>query len=321
MEGCNPSALDQEALLTVLQHVRDGVYFVDPERVIQFWSRGAERISGYGASEVVGRPCGEFLMHCDDRGRILCGKHCPLQEAAVRKCAIEGRVWLKHAQGARIPVNVSASPVLDAAGDCVGMVEVFRDVTEELTLLRRAQELESQALIDPLTGAGNRRYAARVLEQSWEAWQRYGDQYGVVLLDIDYFKQVNDRYGHPAGDSVLRSVATTLAGSLRVFDFLGRWGGEEFVALIQNVSAEDAMKVAVRCREVGGSVKVCVGKELVSVTLSAGVALAAECHSAAALMELADARLYQAKQLGRDRIVGPQDARVLTCGDSDEAAA
>jgi diguanylate cyclase (GGDEF)-like protein/PAS domain S-box-containing protein len=273
-------------------------------------------VSGYPATAVAGRTCGDFLMHCDDHGNVLCGAHCPVRESAVRRCPVEGRVWLKHADGARIPVNVSANPVMDSSGQCVGIVEIFRDVSEELALLTRAQELESQALIDPLTGLGNRRYAERVLEQSWEAWQRYGTHFGVAMFDIDHFKSINDRHGHPAGDEVLRGVAITMAGNLRIFDFLGRWGGEEFLAIVQSVATEDLVPVARRCRELGGSIRVPAGAEHIAATLSAGVASAGECRSVAELVGLADRRLYRAKSTGRNRLV----ARSLPASPAEKPA-
>lgn len=301
--------LNRDTLLTLLQNVQDGVYFVDPERVIRFWNKGAERISGYQAVDVVGRVCGEYLMHCDDHGNVLCGTRCPLRDCAERRCPVEGRLWLKHAHGARIPVHVSASPVLDSEGKSQGMVEVFRDVSEELSLLRRAEELESLALIDPLTAVGNRRYADQVIEQAWQAWARYGTHFGIAIFDVDHFKQVNDTYGHHAGDEVLRSVALTMAGSLRAFDFLGRWGGEEFLAVIQSVGVEDLGRVAARCRELAGSVRVPTRAAEVRVTLSAGAASVEECRTLGEMVELADRRLYTAKDAGRDRLVGPAEVR------------
>jgi diguanylate cyclase (GGDEF)-like protein len=182
---------------------------------------------------------------------------------------------------------------------------VFRDVSEELALLKRAEELESLALLDSLTAVGNRRYAGQVLEQSWQSWERYGTHFGVALLDVDNFKRVNDAYGHPAGDQVLRVVARTMAGSLRAFDFLGRWGGEEFLAVIQCVGAKDLCRVVARCRELGGSVLVPAGAAEVRVTLSAGVASVEEGQTLDELIQLADQRLYAAKEAGRDRSIGP----------------
>lgn len=311
MQAAGVCGLDRDALLCMVENVRDGIYFVDPSRVIRFWSRGAERISGYPAAQVVGRPCGEYLMHCDESGEVLCGSRCPLQDCAVRRCAVEGLVWLKHAQGARVPVHVSANPVVDRDGCCAGMVEVFREASEELALLKRAEELESQALLDPLTGVGNRRYAEQVLEQAWETWQRYGTHFGLALLDVDHFKRVNDTHGHKTGDEVLRSVARTMAGNLRAFDFLGRWGGEEFLAVIQSVGAEDLRRVAARCRELAGCMGVPAAGGSVRVTLSAGVAAVEECTSLAELVVLADRRLYEAKRVGRNRMAGPVEQEDL----------
>jgi diguanylate cyclase (GGDEF)-like protein/PAS domain S-box-containing protein len=312
MMGFSERGLDREHLFSLLHHVQDGIYFVDPERVIRFWSKGAERISGYSAEQVTGRRCGDFLMHVDDSGGSLCGSACPLMDCAARRCSIEGSVWLMHANGHRVPVHVTATPVFDAAGTCSGMVELFRDATEESVLLQRARELESLALLDPLTGIGNRRFAERVLQQSWESYRRYATHFGVALFDIDHFKRVNDEHGHPAGDAILRTVSRTMAGTLRSFDFLGRWGGEEFLAVIQCVGEAELTSVVRRCLELARSAQTTVEGRPLRVTLSGGLAAVEDCTSVDAMVQLADTRLYCAKNAGRNRLSGPLPAPART---------
>lgn len=305
MAGWDSLEFDREALLALAQRVREGVYFVDPSRAIRFRSRGAERISGYTAAPGDG-PAVQRIPDAPRRPRGGVVRE-PLPAAGLRREALHGggRVRLKHAQGARIPVHIPASAVLDGEGRSQGMVEVFRETSEVLAPLKRAEELESQALIDPLTGAGNRRDAGRVLEQAWQGWVRYGTHCGSALYDVDHFKRVNGEHGHDAGDEVLWPVARSMGGSPRAFDCLGRWGGEELPAVIQCVGAEDLKKVAARCRELGVSVRAPVGEAQVRVTLSAGVAAVGECRSVAEMLGLAGERLYLAKRARRNRAEGP----------------
>ncbi|MBI4890658.1 MAG: diguanylate cyclase [Acidobacteria bacterium] len=305
--------LDRETLLRVLEHLREGVYFVDTERVIRYWNRGAERLTGYRAEDVVGQPCGAVLLHVGETGQVMCGGQCPLLDCVERRCEAEGRMWLKHEMGHRVPVMISAVPVLDAQGRALGMLEVFRDATEELALLERATELERLALLDGLTGAGNRRFAERVLEQSWEAWKRYRWKFGVALLDVDHFKALNDRYGHGAGDAVLRAMSRTMVGGLRSFDFLGRWGGEEFLLVVQSVGREDLLRVAGRCRELVSSLEVPWGGQALTATVSGGVVGVEEVETLGELVELADARLYCAKEAGRNRLIGRGVVEIGPC--------
>jgi len=306
MCGERPSLLSETQLVSLLDHISDGVYFVDAERRILHWNQAAEKISGFAAHEVVGKWCGDLLMHVDDDGESLCGTACPLKSVLSTGGVRKIQAWLLHRQGHRVPVTVEAAPFVDPATGLAGAVEVFRDNTAGLALIERAQELERLAYIDPLTQIGNRRFAQQVLQQSWNAWGRNRSSFGIAMLDLDHFKAVNDRYGHDAGDEVLRVVCRTLASSLRSFDFIGRWGGEEILAILQCVRQAELTKVTRRFLGLVRATTCHWCNQQIQVTTSVGIAIAEECDSAAEMLLLADQRLYAAKCAGRDRIIGPE---------------
>ena len=305
MNGERLTLLTDGQLLSVLDHISDGVYFVDSERRILHWNQGAERISGYTAREVVGRRCGDVLTHVDDAGAVMCGESCPLKNVLHTGQPQKAQAWLLHRDGHRVPVSVDAAPFVDGVTGLAGVVEVFHDNTSGLALLQRAKELERLAYIDPLTQIGNRRFAQQVLQQSWDAWGRNRSSFGIAMLDIDHFKAVNDRYGHDAGDEVLRVVCRTLASSLRSFDFLGRWGGEEILAIVQCVRQAELMKVTRRFLGLVRATRCRWCNQEIQVTTSVGIATAEECSSTSEMLLLADQRLYAAKCAGRDRLIGP----------------
>jgi len=164
-------------------------------------------------------------------------------------------------------------------------------------------DLHEQSTIDPLTGTLSRRAGIELLDILFAKSQRSNSAFSLVLMDLDHFKKVNDGYGHAAGDRVLREIARRLRGALRREDALIRWGGEEFVLVLSNATAENATQLIIKLCEFGlgnrpdGSIQ----------TVSVGLAerLSDEAQSWQQLVEIADSRMYEAKKLGRDRLNAP----------------
>jgi diguanylate cyclase (GGDEF)-like protein len=175
------------------------------------------------------------------------------------------------------------------------LLVVWHDISAELELLA---ERERQALTDALTGIGNRRNAEQLLAKELARAERSKTSLSVALFDIDYFKSVNDRFGHGVGDEVLRRVASTLEGARRITDSVARWGGEEFLAILP-VPIDGAVAFCERARRaVAASDQPGVGV----VTISAGVAEYRPGESRDEMLARADQRLYAAKSNGRNRV-------------------
>lgn len=292
---------------SILDGLSDGVYFVDRERNIKYWNRGAERISGYGAGEVLGRSCREnLLVHVDRHGCELCVNGCPLLATLGDGNVRQADVFLKHHDGERVPVSVRVAPIVDGDGEIVGCVEIFSDNSTKLAALERAAEMERAALIDLLTSAGTRRYTEEVLNEHWRAHRAVGNCFALMFLDVDHFKQVNDTYGHAAGDAILRAVSGTILKSLRSFDFLGRWGGDEFVIISPALNPDEALTIAERCLKLVRSCAIPWKDEIIRPTVSIGVAAIQRGDSVQDLLARADQNLYRAKIGGRNRIYGTE---------------
>jgi len=211
----------------LLDNLSDGVYFTDTERRITYWSKGAERLTGYSQEDVLGRSCKDnILMHVDETGRLLCLTGCPLAQAMEECRPCEQEVYLRTKEGHRLPVLVKASPITGPAGEVKGAVEIFSSNSAKTQILERLAEMERHALIDTLTGIANRRHMEMHLQSRLEEFRRHHWIFGILFIDVDHFKNINDRYGHGVGDRVLRMVGQTLEASSRYFDRVGRWGGE-----------------------------------------------------------------------------------------------
>lgn len=161
--------------------------------------------------------------------------------------------------------------------------------------MRAAEEAHLLAQTDHLTGVANRRCVTIFLEQAIVKAQASGLPLGIALLDIDHFKSVNDRYGHMAGDQVIRRVAMDASRELRSDDMIGRFGGEEFVIVFPHATADISMRVAERVRNA-----VEAGDLNPSVTISIGVAEWASNETCDSLLRRADEALYAAKRAGRN---------------------
>jgi len=167
---------------------------------------------------------------------------------------------------------------------------------------RLRRELEHLARHDDLTGVLNRRAILALVQQEHERWQRYGQPYALMLLDIDHFKRINDTHGHQAGDHTLERAARTLQQGLRAVDKLGRYGGEEFIVLLPSTNPDAALAAAERLRAALAQRPSQHG--LPACTASIGVTITQTGDaSPGALLSRADAALYRAKDAGRNRVM------------------
>jgi two-component system, cell cycle response regulator len=175
-------------------------------------------------------------------------------------------------------------------------------------LRERNVQLDQMSRTDALTGLYNRRHLDDELARRHSDARRHGEALSVLILDIDHFKRVNDTYGHPAGDVVLKEFAVRLAGQLRTADVAGRWGGEEFLVILPRTALPGARHVADRIRAAIAAAPFLAGEMQIRVTVSGGCA-AGPLDSLEALVGLADACLYEAKEAGRDQIIGTDGQR------------
>ncbi|MBI4835026.1 MAG: sensor domain-containing diguanylate cyclase [Planctomycetes bacterium] len=280
----------------LVDNMYEGVYFVDCDRVIRYWNKGAERITGYKNYEVIGKPCSEnILMHVDDAGSFLCTGACPLFESNHEGKTLEVETYLHHKDGHRVPVKVWVTPIRDLNNEIAGSVELFADNSEKLASQEIIKNLQEKVYLDILTDVSNRRFAEIQINNRLESLRRYNWPFGFLFMDVNNLKAVNDLYGHDAGDLVLKMVANTLIKNSRAFDVIGRWGGDEFVAIIPNVNEFHLQLVASKYKNLVAQSSLSRNLNVIRVGLSIGATLAQLDDTVDSLVRRADKLMYESQ--------------------------
>lgn len=293
--------LEKDTVERIMESIHDGLYLVDRDRVIIYWNKAAEHISGFIAADIVGKSCADnILTHVDTDGNSLCAAMCPLAATMADGKPREAEVYMHHKDGHRIPVSVRVSALKDAVGNVIGGIELFTDISDQAANELRVKELEKMALLDKLTQLANRNYIEKEIQSRFEEKKRFNVPFGILFMDIDHFKTFNDSYGHDVGDDVLKFVSNTFVTNARPFDLYGRWGGEEFIGIIRNINAEHLESMGNRLRLLIENSYIIHENKKLFVTISIGATLVNEHDNINTLIKRADTLLYKSKAGGRN---------------------
>ncbi|MBD0272300.1 MAG: diguanylate cyclase [Acetobacteraceae bacterium] len=294
----------EERYRLLADHSSDAIVCTGPDGRFRYVSPSFSTMTGWSREETLGRDGLEFVHH-EDRGRFVEVLDRLRVGAGGAACSYRHL----HKDGSHIWVEDHrrmASPPGGGAPECVGNI---RDVTERKSLEDRLTaanaELTALSAIDGLTGLANRRRFDTALAAEWGRAGRERRPLSLLLLDADCFKAFNDMYGHPAGDEVLKTIASCIRASLRrPADLAARYGGEEFAVLLPETGPQGAMLVAGRIRREVEARRVPhagAARGFVSVSLGVASVVPRDWDPAASLVQRADAALYEAKRLGRNR--------------------
>jgi two-component system cell cycle response regulator len=270
------------------------------------------RLDGEASGEVLSLPRDALLIGRSTRAHVLITDPSVSREHA--RIVYQYGAFYVEDSGSQNGTLLAGRPVTRAElrdGDLLqfGQRATFRFGLMDQTQERVMQRLYDSSMRDPLTGADNRRHLdARLITEIAFA-KRHSRPLSVALLDIDFFKKINDRHGHQAGDEVLKAVAAMVRGQLRTEDALARYGGEEFAVVLRDTALAEATHVAERIRERIARTAIEFPGGTAAVTISAGCSSLACCTGASTdeLVGIADRRLYDAKRTGRNRVVSKDE--------------
>lgn len=293
----------------LIENMSDGVMVLDPyNRIVDINSAMQTLLGVKNSSSLLGKDASAVLGQWMEKTEPLRSEQ-------------ESRTEMRSPNNPSHYLDLRVTPLFDAYKQLNGRLIVFRDVTERKTVekkLRNANyrlqsqlieigtlqsQLREQAVRDPLTNLFNRRYLEETLDRELARAAREEYRVCIIMVDIDHFKQVNDTYGHEAGDFVLKATADILSQQNRRGDFACRYGGEEFVVVMPNIHGDTALERAETLRRTLNSLQVAYGRYSLSATFSMGIAsYPAHGDSREALLRAADRAMYAAKEAGRDHI-------------------
>ncbi|MCP4488217.1 MAG: EAL domain-containing protein [Gammaproteobacteria bacterium] len=291
--------IEKERAQITLHSIGDGVITTDSNGCIDYMNPVAESLTGWRYHQSMGMSM-EAILHLEDEvtGRVI--------PDPAHRCLSEKRIIapktdnvLISRNGDRFSIQGTAAPMLDIKGFSIGVVLVFKDVTDS----RRMQKMiVHQATHDPLTGLVNRSEFEERLTKAVDGAKEFKNDHALLFLDLDQFKIVNDTAGHVAGDELLKQISTLLASQLRGRDTLGRLGGDEFSVLLENCPLSKAKRVAVILIDAIREYRFIWEDKTYQVGVSIGVvAVTSNTNDKTELMNWADQACYAAKDLGRSQ--------------------
>ncbi len=292
---------EKERAQVTLQSIGDGVITTDRDGCIDYINPVAQDLTGWDTRSARGKPIGEIMTIVNEHTRSTV-------DNPVIRCLNEGRVIalaensvLIAKQGTEIPIQDSAAPIRDRIGNIIGAVMVFHDVSKETRLFR---QLSYQASHDAVTGLINRREFENQLVAALESTYSNAElTHGVLYVDLDQFKVVNDTFGHAAGDELLRQISNIVQENIRSTDILARLGGDEFGVLLERCDEQRAIEVAESIRQAIEEHRFTWQGAFTNVRCSIGVVIVThESPSVASVMSSADVACYSAKDTGRNQI-------------------
>jgi len=291
--------------LKLLDYLFEAAYVVSDERRILSCNEAFEEITGYQKEDVIGRYCYDnILRHVTESGKQLCHEGCPLQDSIHKNRINSATVYLHHKKGFRVPVHVRTVPFIDEKTGKTFAIEIFTDYIKEAKIYRENRKLKENLMTDDLTQIYNRRFMDYQIDIAIKEFTTFKTPLALLFIDIDHFKTVNDTYGHDVGDLVLKTVAKSMALNIRHGDFVGRFGGEEFVVLLRDITYEEMILIAEKLRSLVKDTSTYLEKgQPLSVTISVGAAYYQKGMSKEEFIKEADNLMYQAKESGRNKVV------------------
>jgi diguanylate cyclase (GGDEF)-like protein len=294
-------------LTQIFDTVNFGVVVLDREIKIQHWNRWMAMHSGITSSRIIGAPLFDHFPHLSTPGFnkncktvLSFGNFAFLSQKLHRflfpfKPDSSFGYLFDHMQQ-----SCTMGPIRSEDNSISGIFLIIQDVTELATYEQKLVEMNTK---DALTGIYNRRFLESRLKEECERQRRYARPLSLIMIDIDFFKKVNDTYGHQCGDLILQTVAAKAAAVIRKTDFIARYGGEEFCCLLPETDGGSAEIVAEHLRIHIEDMENSFEDKLVKVTISLGISCFVTDDSPETFLKRADDALYQAKHSGRNRFI------------------
>ena len=285
----------------LLSTLKDGVVYTDNASTVLQWNRGMERLSGKSAEAMVGKLfTGDAIGLVDDDDQDF--PECPMTECLRTTHPVHRKMRMERDNKENVVIHVDVTPVMNNEAGLSGTLIVVRDQSDQVQLEERLHLLHEENRIDPLTRVSNRGHFDRRLEELVSMNVDGESTFSLIICDLDHFKSVNDRFGHPGGDAALIEFADLLRQHRQEGDLVARYGGEEFLLLAIDCDNASAARRAEQIRQLLEALPI-TALEQESLTASFGVTEFQSGDSPETIVARADRALIKAKDNGRNRVV------------------
>lgn len=259
----------------------------DTKGIIQNCSSALCNMTGYSKEELIGQKY-NILKHPDTSEKVF-----DRMELALAKGEVwENEIKNQKKNGEEYWIKLIVSPIFNEHGKIKGFTTINQDTTDKKTIEKLSKK-------DKLTNVYNRAKLDILLEKELQTYQRYKTNSSIIMIDIDHFKSINDSFGHLIGDKVLILIASVLRSKTRITDFVGRWGGEEFLIICPNSGIDETKKVALKLKEEIENFNFNIDN---TITASFGISSYKKDDNVDSLLQRADQALYNAKENGRNTV-------------------
>ena len=295
-----PQTLFEEKLIEAMH---DGVVFVDAQARITLWSKGTERLTGISSEAAIGRAFVPSLLDmCSHSEHRITDDACPVAKSLITNTQLRQRLLVFGRQDQHIAIDLHTIPVHSPEGKVQGATVLLHDAQPEATLEEECEALQAEVTKDPMTKIANRAEFDRMLALFIEAHTQAKQPCSLIMCDIDHFKNINDTYGHQAGDEAIISMANLLSSLCRAGDLVARYGGEEFAVLCADCSNADGARRAEQIRRKLSELQhSCLGNK--RITASFGVTERQAGDTPETMLRRSDRALLMAKEQGRNQVV------------------
>ena len=292
----------------IFETVNFGLIILNAELKVSHWNHWMARHSGIDEKQIIGASLFDFFPEINTP-RFLRNSNAVLSFGNFAFFSQKLHRFLfpfkpvgsfQSSMFQNMQQNCTMGPLKNDDNKITGIFLIVQDVTELASYEQKLVELNTK---DGLTGVYNRRFFQTRLNEEYQRYKRSGNALSLIMFDIDFFKKVNDSYGHPGGDAVLQAIASKIASTMRTTDFLARYGGEEFCCLLPGTDLAGAYILAERLRKLIENMVTPCQENNIKVTISLGVSQMTAEDSVETFLKRADEALYQAKNTGRNRVV------------------
>ena len=271
---------------TWLDNLNEGVYYMDSDRRIKYWSKGAELITGYSSMEVMGKQCSESLLaHTTLEGNLLCRTGCLMKNSLNTGSYYKTEAYLHHKDGHKIHVSLRIYPMYDEHGNISGATHIFNDNDVFLSSHPEKVKKNYERYYDLLTDLPTRYNSELILRTKIEEFSRYQWFFATFIIEIDRYDLIKERFSGNAVDGLIKQVSSLIRNDIRPFDILGRWSECQFLIVLVNVKKEEMKLLGERVRKLVELTRFEVNQEPLTLTLSQGGALIGNGITAEGMIE------------------------------------